>query len=76
MKLIQTYFLGFSSAVLLCVIVQSVIEFRKKAVPRPAIDCEYYLEVSEDSIWIESQEGRVYTGKYTDLDSLICEDNR
>jgi hypothetical protein len=40
------------------------------------IERSYYLEVSEDSIWLESQEGLVYSGKYTDLDSLICEDNR
>jgi hypothetical protein len=39
------------------------------------IKLEYYLEVSQDSIWIESLEGRVYTGKYSDLDSLINLDN-
>jgi hypothetical protein len=40
------------------------------------IDIEYYLEVSEDSIWIENYEThRVYGGKYSDLDSLINKDN-
>jgi hypothetical protein len=36
------------------------------------IDIEYYLEVSEDSIWIENYDThRVYGGKYSQLDSLI-----
>ena len=40
------------------------------------IDIEYYLEVSEDSIWVEGVESkRVYSGKYSDLDSLIILDN-
>jgi hypothetical protein len=40
------------------------------------IDIEYYLEVSEDSIWVEGvQSKRVYSGKYSDLDSLIIKDN-
>lgn len=40
------------------------------------IDIEYYLEVSEDSIWIENYHThRVYGGKYSDLDSLILKDN-
>jgi hypothetical protein len=40
------------------------------------IDIEYYLEVSEDSIWVEGvQSKKVYSGKYSDLDSLIIEDN-
>lgn len=76
MKLIQTFFMGFAASTLLCVLVASILESRKEPVPRLAIKCEYYLEVSEDSIWIESQEGLVYSGIYTDLDSLISEDNR
>ena len=76
MKLIQTFFMGFAASMLLCVLVAYILESRKEPVPRLAIKCEYYLEVSEDSIWIESQEGRVYSGIYTDLDSLISEDNR
>jgi len=76
MKLLQTFFMGFASCALLCAIIASILESRKEPVPRPAIKCEYYLEVSEDSIWVESQEGLIYSGKYTDLDSLICEDNR
>ncbi len=40
------------------------------------IDIEYYLEVSEDSIWIENYNThKVYGGKYSDLDSLILIDN-
>lgn len=40
------------------------------------IDIEYYLEVSEDSIWVENVSShRVYGGKYADLDSLILIDN-
>lgn len=40
------------------------------------IDIEYYLEVSEDSIWVEGvQSKNVYSGKYADLDSLITADN-
>ena len=76
MKLLQTFFMGLATGTLLCVLVAYILESKKEPVPRPAIKCEYYLEVSEDSIWVESQEGLVYSGKYTDLDSLICEDNR
>ena len=76
MKLIQTFFMGFAAGTLLCVIIAYILESRKEPVPRPAIKCEYYLEVSEDSIWVESQEGLIYSGIYTDLDSLISEDNR
>ena len=40
------------------------------------IDIEYYLEVSEDSIWVEGvQSKKVYSGKYSDLDSLITSNN-
>ena len=76
MKLIQTFFMGFAASTLLCVLVAYILESRKEPVPKHAIKCEYYLEVSEDSIWIESQKGLIYSGIYTDLDSLISEDNR
>ena len=39
------------------------------------VKTEYFLEVSEDSIWVESRSGKVYQGRYADLDSLICVDN-
>jgi hypothetical protein len=40
------------------------------------IDTEYYLEVSQDSIWIENYSThKVYGGKYSNLDSLINLDN-
>ncbi len=43
---------------------------------RGNVDIEYLMEVSEDSIWIENYHtGRVYGGKYSDLDSLINVDN-
>jgi len=31
--------------------------------------------VSEDSIKVESLQGDVYHGTYSDLDSIICKDN-
>jgi hypothetical protein len=41
------------------------------------IDIEYYLEVSEDSIWVEGvQSKKVYSGTYSQLDSLITLDNQ
>ena len=76
MKLIQTFFIGLAAGTLLCVLVASILESRKEPVPQLAVKCEYYLEVSEDSIWVESQEGLVYSGKYADLDSLISVDNK
>jgi len=40
------------------------------------IDVEYFLEVSEDSIRIQSiNSKKIYNGNYTDLDSLINADN-
>jgi len=43
--------------------------------PKNKIKVEYYLEVSEDSIQVQSMYGKVYKGKYSDLDSLIIQDN-
>ncbi len=41
------------------------------------IDIEYYLEVSEDSIWVENVTShRVSSGKYSDLESLINDVNK
>lgn len=41
------------------------------------IDIEYYLEVSEDSIWVEGVESKkVYSGSYEDLRELIIKDNQ
>ena len=40
------------------------------------IDIEYYLEVSEDSVWIENYNThKVYGGTYAQLNSLILIDN-
>jgi hypothetical protein len=44
-------------------------------VRQPKVKVEYFLEVSDDSIHIESMSGKVYSGKYSDLDSLINLDN-
>lgn len=67
-------------AVLFCLIQYVAIHVLKIPVKDPnarvpKIKVEYYLEVSQDSIWVESQSGRVYSGKYSDLDSLISVDN-
>ena len=43
--------------------------------PVKGIDREYYLEVTDDSIFLESRQGQIYRGKYSDLDSLINVDN-
>lgn len=43
---------------------------------RGNVDIEYLMEVSEDSIWIENYDtGRVYGGKYSDLEFLVNKDN-
>lgn len=43
---------------------------------RGNVDIEYLMEVSEDSIWIENYAtGRVYGGKYSDLEFLVNKDN-
>lgn len=43
---------------------------------RGSVDIEYLMEVSEDSIWIENYAtGRVYGGKYSDLEFLVNKDN-
>lgn len=44
-------------------------------VRQPKVKVEYFLEVTEDSIYVESMSGKVYSGKYSDLDSLISIDN-
>jgi len=70
-----TYFLY---GVLFSLLVYTVFYFigRSEAkAPVKGIDREYYLEVSQDSIWVESKYGKIYSGKYTDLDSLITIDN-
>lgn len=70
-----TYFLY---GVLFSLIVYSVFYSIRKTdrkTPVKGIDREYYLEVSQDSIWVESRYGKIYSGKYSDLDSLITIDN-
>ena len=70
-----TYFLY---GVLFSLTVYTVFYFigkTERKAPVKGIDREYYLEVSQDSIWVESRQGRIYSGKYSDLDSLITADN-
>ena len=70
-----TYFL---LGVLFSLIVYTVFYSIGKAhreTPVKGIDREYYLEVTDDSIFLESRYGKIYRGKYSDLDSLITIDN-
>jgi len=71
-------FFYFLSGMVFTAILYMVFSFNRDlqdSVPGKGIDREYYLEVSEDSIWVESMQGRIYSGKYSDLDSLITADN-
>ena len=70
-----TYFLY---GVLFSLIVYTVFYSIGKAhreTPVKDLDREYYLEVTDDSIFLESRQGQIYRGKYSDLDSLITIDN-
>jgi hypothetical protein len=70
-----TYFLLgilFSSLVY---ILSSSVRDSQTELPVKGIDREYYLEVTGDSIFLESRQGQIYRGKYSDLDSLINVDN-
>ena len=70
-----TYFLtGVLFSLIVYTVFYSIGKTKRKA-PVKGIDREYYLEVSQDSIWVESRYGKIYSGKYTDLDSLITIDN-
>jgi len=70
-----TYFLyGVLFSLLVYTVFCSIGRSEAKT-PVKGIDREYYLEVSQDSIWVESRYGKIYSGKYTDLDSLITIDN-
>jgi hypothetical protein len=49
---------------------------RETESPAKHVKVEYYLQISEDSIWIENaQSHRAYGGTYIDLDSLTLVDN-
>lgn len=70
-----TYFLyGVLFSLILYTVFYSIRKTDRKT-PVKGIYREYYLEVSQDSIWVESRYGKIYSGKYTDLDSLITIDN-
>ena len=70
-----TYFL---SGIMFSFILYSAFlstEDTQRKLPGKGVDREYYLEVTNDSIFLESRQGQIYRGKYTDLDSLINVDN-
>ena len=70
-----TYFLtGVLFSLIVYTVFYSIGKVHREA-PVKGIYREYYLEVSQDSIWVESRYGKIYSGKYTDLDSLITIDN-
>jgi hypothetical protein len=69
------YFLsGVLSSLILYTLFLSIEETQRE-LPVKGIDREYYLEVTGDSIFLESRQGQIYRGKYSDLDSLINVDN-
>jgi hypothetical protein len=61
--------------VLLSYAFYSTREKNPPAIVSKHIETDYFLEVSDDSIKVESTYGDVYYGKYSDLDSLINVDN-
>ena len=70
-----SYFLsGVLSSLILYTLFFSIEETQRE-LPVKGIDREYYLEVTGDSIFLESRQGQIYRGKYSDLDSLINVDN-
>ena len=77
----DSFLIGFIlGAVSFCVLIHVVLHvIVKKETPVKAsqhIKTEYFLEVSEDSIWVENvSTHRVYGGTYNQLDSLINVDN-
>ena len=70
-----TYFLyGVLFSLILYTVFYSVRDSQTELLVK-GIDREYYLEVTGDSIFLESRQGQIYRGKYSDLDSLINVDN-
>jgi hypothetical protein len=72
--------IGILVGALLFLVIEVSISYAYAVTKTPAnsakkIKREYYLEVSQDSIWIESKQGDVYSGTYSQLDSLINVDN-
>jgi hypothetical protein len=80
-KLLDNLVIGIIIGVLSFYVIQYVlihvfkIPVNDPNVRQPKIKVEYFLEVTEDSIYVESMSGKVYSGKYSDLDSLILVDN-
>ena len=70
-----TYFLtGVLFSLIVYTVFYSIGKVHRET-PVKGIDREYYLEVTDDSIFLESRQGQIYRGKYSDLDSLITIDN-
>lgn len=70
-----TYFLlGMLFSSLVYALLSSIGSSQRE-LPVKGVDREYYLEVTGDSIFLESRQGQIYRGKYSDLDSLINVDN-
>jgi hypothetical protein len=72
---ITMLFAGFTAGFVTCMKNHNPVKHSYKDVGGN-VNIEYYLEVSEDSIWVEGVDSKkVYSGKYSDLDSLIIQDN-
>lgn len=89
MKSRDSFVVGILAGALLFLVIEVSINYAYSVTKTPGkvskdytdvggnIDIEYYLEVSEDSIWIENYSThRVYGGTYNQLDSLINTDNQ
>ena len=72
--------IGILVGALLFLVIEVSISYAYAVTKTPAnnakkIKTEYYLEVSQDSIWVESKQGDVYSGTYSQLDRRINVDN-
>lgn len=81
-NLIIGFILGVISCNILVYVLIHVIGVSVTKTPdytrvRGNVDIEYLLEVSEDSIYIENYNtGKVYGGKYSELEYIINKDNQ
>lgn len=78
-QLVIGIIIGIVASVLIQVLLSYSFSRSKQRNP-PAIvskhiETDYFLEVSDDSIKVESTYGDVYYGTYSQLDSLINKDN-
>jgi len=80
MKSNDSFLIGFilgcvSFSILIHVILHVIVKKETPAKASKHIKTEYFLEVSENNIKVESLQGNVYQGTYSDLDSIISMDN-